>query len=188
MKVLKGLGRAFWTILFVVIAFIAIIVFLTCGPQFTVSAGTEINGAFTGLITIFTLGAFTYIFGGETTVTTTAYVYFNGSQSGDPATAETTYTLNFDYFSLISLILIGAALIIFLVFYSKKTMLAISAFLFLGACVLSALYSVTFPVVNADFCNTLDSATLVPTGAIVFSVGSGLLFILTLIKTAFTKK
>jgi len=188
MKFLKGLGRAIWAIVFLLIAIVAIIVFLVVGPQFTSYVGSE-GANMTGALTVFSLSPFSFIFGGETTVTTSVQAYLNGNTVGDPVTATITTTLNFDYFSLISLILFVVAIVLFIVFMSKKSMLAISAFLFLICCVLGAIYSVTFPMINKDFVETLGSvATLVPTGAIIYSICSGLLFILTLIKAAVASK
>ena len=190
MKVIKALGRTFWTIISIVLLLVAVLCVLLLSPQVVSRAEiTIVTMTALGIVTV-TFPTFSGIFGGNVEFTLTTEFYRNGEQVTDPIVSTGQFQLNFDYFALIGVVLGVIGVLIAIIFYRKKALLGVSSLFTLASAVILGCQGLTFSFVNPDIATLVEQGTIeglletscFSVGGIIFAICMGILFLMSLVR------
>ena len=194
MKVIKALGRTFWTIVSIVLLLVAVLCVFLLSPQ--VVSRAEVTIIVTALaVTTITFPPLSGIFGGNVEMTSKVESFLNGEAISDPVTATAQYQLNFDYIALIGIILGVVGVVLAIIFYRKKALLGVSSLFTLASTIILACQGLTFLFVNPDLGEVVNQGSIeglletscISIGGIIFAVCMGILFLMSLVRFFLTK-
>ncbi len=190
MKVLKALGRVFWTIVLVVLLVGGVFCTIAITPALSLVATISVPlVGETTMTAIVNAPAFLGVFGG-TSDQFTMITFVEGVEEGIES-GPFSQTLNFDYGTFIALLVGLAGALLVIICWRHKNLCLIGSLVSLVGTVLVSLQGVFFQAVNEAFIN--ESANVgdlismeftsvaVPIGGIICAICFGLIFLVGLI-------
>ena len=195
MKVIKALGRTFWTIVSIVLLLVAVLCVFLISPQVVSRAEVTIFGTTALAVTTITFPPLSGIFGGNVEMTSTVESFVNGEAVSDPIVSTGQFQLNFDCLALIGVIRGVVGVLIAIIFYRNKILLGVSSLFTLESAVILGCQGLTFSLHNPDIATLVEQGTIeglletscISIGGIIFAVCMGILFLMSLVRFFLTK-